>query len=169
MYTTRTLDGWSDLFDPAFRKVYFADKVAMVVMSTHLRYAWTALPGQDTSPTAVLQFIKANYQRSEEERKEVPQNSDKESIRNPWRESIYYHWNHVFCDVMEFFTAVGLIVGHFHLPSHDVFAVPYPKSNGDDQNATSVLKKVWSTNILIIPTYLEPNVTIRVSYTHTES
>jgi hypothetical protein len=58
--------------------------------------------------------------------------------------------------VMEFLpVAAFLAIGHFHLPSYDVFAIFYSQSNGDDRNSNSVLKKVRSTNVLIIPTYLE--------------
>ena len=114
-FSVRTLNGSvEDLFDPKFRKVDYGSAPHVVLVSTHLRYAWWALPGENTSDDGIGQFIKANREVPEEGRERVPQNPDGESLRTPWRDSIYHLWNHVFHDVMNFLPEVNCSVGHFH-------------------------------------------------------
>ncbi|CAM6085168.1 unnamed protein product [Calypogeia fissa] len=164
-YTTRTLTGSiSDLFHPSFRKIQFDDSFAIVVVSTHLRYAWTALPGEDTSVKAVSSFIGDSHRRTEEERSAVPQNPDSNDIRTPWREGIYYHWNHVLYDIANFLVEVGPGMGYFYPPAHEVMAVNYPdKGVGDGGEVEEIgIKMVWKTNVLVLPAHLESKVSIRM-------
>ena len=163
MHTIRNLDFTSpgDMFYPPFRKIEFQDEGAIVLMSTHLRHAWTALPGQAATSGTVLEFIKANHELSREDRLAVPQNGDKEILSTLWRVEIYEHWNHVFYDVSNFLQSVGPGTGHLRSSSQEVMALEYPCTSRKDTNGEEeIVKKTWNTNVLIIPTYLEPGATI---------
>ena len=161
MYTCRTLDGSiEDMLDPSFRTVNFEDSPHVIVVSKHLRYAWPALPSEETSSDGVGQFMKMNHKRSEEDRERVPRNPDLESLHTPWRDSIYHFWNHVFYDVTNFLTEVNHTVGHFHPPSHDAFALKYPSSQDE---TPEVVCKSWDTNVLLIPAYRASGVSIRAT------
>ncbi|KAI9761287.1 MAG: hypothetical protein M4579_001077 [Chaenotheca gracillima] len=159
MHTVRTLDGgMEELFKPSFRNLCFSDDAAMVLVSSHLRLAWTAVPGDDTSTTGVGQFIAASHRRSDDEREEVPQDPDTESVHTPWRDSIHHQWNHVFSDTARFLDELLVEPFRYQPPSHDVYAIDFPAS---EDNAT--VRKAWDTAVLIIPAYLAPGVSIRLS------
>lgn len=161
MYTIRTLDGFiGDILDPSFRTVTFDDEPHVVLVSKHLRYAWPALPSEETTPHGIKLFIKANHERSEEDRERVTLDPDLESLHTPWRDSIYDVWNHVFYDVMNFLLEVNYTVGHFHPPSHDAFALKYPKPQ---DGTLDVVCKSWDTNVLLIPAYRASKVSIRAT------
>ena len=160
MYTGRTLDGSpEDLIFPSFRLVNFSDEGAIVLVSTHLRHAWTAAPGADVGAGAVGAFIAANHNRSEVERRAVPQNPNKEDIHTPWRDEIYHQWNHVFYDVANFLSSVGPGIGHLHPPAHDAFMLTYPAADGEGE----AQGMVWDYNVLVISAHLEPGVSVRMS------
>ena len=160
MRTGRTLDGSpEDLIYPSFRLVNFSDEGAVVLVSTHLRHAWIAAPGADVGASAVGAFIAASHNRSEAERRAVPQNPNKEDIHTPWRDEIYHQWNHVFYDVASFLSSVGPGIGHLHPPAHDAFALTYPVADGEEEEK----ENVWDYNVLVIPAYLEPGVAVRMS------
>ena len=160
MYTGRILDGSpEELIYPSFRLVNFSDEGAIVLVSTHLRHAWTAAPGADVGPGAVGAFIAASHNRSEAERGAVSQNPNKEDIHTPWRDEIYHQWNHVFYDVANFLSSVGPGIGHLHPPAHEAFALTYPVADGEGE----AKGKVWDYNVLVIPAHLEPGVSVRMS------
>lgn len=156
MHTTRTID-WDNIFTPSFRIVHFEEEAAMVIVSTQLRYAWTAIPHNE----GLNRFAKENYERSEEERLAVPQNPDTNTVHTRWRDEVYEAWSHVFYDVMNFLQDVGPDVGHYHPPSHDILSLQYPGNDGNQE--TAAVKKTWGTKVLIIPAHLEPGVAIRVT------
>lgn len=161
MYTIRTLDGSiGDILDPSFRIVTSDDEPHVVLISKHLRYAWPALPTEETTPHGVKLFIKANHGRSEEDRERVTLDPDLESLHTPWRDSVYDVWNNVFYDVMNFLLEVNYTVGHFHPPSHDAFALNYPKPQ---DGTLDVVCKRWDTNVLLIPAYRASKVSIRAT------
>ena len=162
MYTGRTLEGntLEDMLNPAFRTVNFDDEHAMVLVSLHLRLAWTAIPSGDTTYDAIGSFIKASHDRTEDERSQLQRNPDK-NVHTPWRDAIYHFWNHVFNDVMGFLSNVGPGIGHYHSPSHNTFALAYPGPQRED--GATILAKKWENNVLMIPAYLESGVSIRMS------
>ena len=91
MHTVRTFDGaLRDMLDPSHSIVPFEDDGAIILVSTHLCYAWTAFPPVKGPTTAsVGKFIKANHDLSDEKRRSlVPQNADKDTIDTPWRDEI---------------------------------------------------------------------------------
>ena len=162
MYTGRALEGntLEEMLNPAFRTVNFEDEHAMVLVNSHLRLAWTALPGEDTSYDSIGSFIKASHDRTEDERRQLQRNPDK-TVHTSWRDSIYHFWNHVFSDIMRFLSNVGPGIGHYHSPSHDTFALSYPGPRRED--GATILAKKWDNNVLMIPAYLESGVSIRMS------
>lgn len=108
---------------------------------------------------AVGAFIAASHNRSEAERRAVPQNPDKEHIHTSWRNEIYHQWNHVFYDVANFLSSVGPGIGHLHPPAHEAFALTYPVADGE----VEAKGKVWEYNVLVISAHLEPGVSVRMS------
>ena len=121
MHTIRTL---TDMLNPSFRAVQFGDEGAMITVTTRVRQAWTAIPPEKEPPynqNDVGAFIPEIQTKPEDEIKKNPDMT----IHTPWRETIYEMWNHVFYDVMRFLPEVGMGVGHFHPPSHDVMEVRF--------------------------------------------
>ena len=124
-------------------------------------HAWTALPTGIADKTAIGSFVRESHERTEEQRTLVPQNPDKDDYRTPWREAIYPFWNHVFADVMRWLPQVNCSVGHFHAPAHGVLALGYP-SNGDGEGEVKSVRKIWDTNVLLIPAWLDEGVEVRM-------
>ena len=160
MHTSRTVDGSSleSMLFPPFRKVEFQEDFPQVLVSTQLRHAWTALPGEATTSGTVGEFIKANYESTDEQRAAVPKNPDKDILHTAWRDEVYRMFNHLFYDVSNWLQDVGPGIGHMHLPSHDVLALEYSDADGG-------VRKKWETDILIIPVYLEPRVEVIMDMT----
>ena len=103
---------------------------------------------------------------------------DTSSVHTAWREEVYFVYNHVFWDVSRFLgEAAGRgVVGHFHPPRHEVFALGRGRdgdgaeskradgNDGDDAADKEGVKTMqWPINILLIPAYLAPGVKVRVT------
>lgn len=168
MRSIRTLS-WdsSSLLKPPFRKVFFDDEPGVVYLSTELRLLWSVLPEDpgSTGPEAVIAAIKARNALSPEERKTAwEQNPDKDDLKTPWRTAIAYQWNHVFFDVSSFLFEAAHGVGHFHSARSDVLGLPFPPLDEDEEaKKTSVVEKVWETNVLLLPGHLEDGVSVSVT------
>lgn len=171
MHTVRDLDCSSaeSMLLPPFRKVEFQEDFPQVLVSTQLRRAWQALPGQATTSGTVGQFIKANHESTEEQKALVPQNPDKKAIHTEWRSEIYTFWNHLFVDVSRFLQDVGMGIGHLHPPSQDVLTLDHLKTPSEDKSIDQVVKKEWDTEVLLIPAYLDPGVEVRMTMVQTGS
>ncbi|KAJ5159916.1 uncharacterized protein N7482_006920 [Penicillium canariense] len=96
------------------------------------------------------------------EREQLPQDSDTKSCHTPWRDQIYYMWNHVFYDVGSWMSrAYG--TGTFKPPNTEVFAIEFPTSHeNDDGGNVLAATKVWDADTLIVPAWLAPGVSLRV-------
>ncbi len=166
MHSVRHLDGATieEMLYPKFRIVNFDDEPAIRTVATSLRDAWPILPGEPAEEgadaSALGAFLRAH--RTVSERQQAPRNPDKDTVRTPWRDEIYHMWNHVFWDVGRFLAEVGPGIGEFHPPAHEVFVVDYPSSAGGDGKGMAV-RKVWDTNVLLLPAYLEPGIRVRFS------
>lgn len=91
MHTVRTFHGsLRDVLDPSHRIIPFEDDGAIIPVSTHLPYAWTAFPPVKGPTTAsVSKFIEANHDLSDEKRRSlVPQSTDKDIVHTPGRDEI---------------------------------------------------------------------------------
>jgi len=73
------------------------------------------------------------------------------TVHTPWRDTVYVIWNHVFVDVMRFLPEVGMGVGHFHPPNHDVLELSFGHRE---------LVQKWETNVLIVPGFLGTGVKV---------
>ncbi|KAJ6013063.1 hypothetical protein N7522_003418 [Penicillium canescens] len=97
-----------------------------------------------------------------EEREQLPRNPDTKTLHTPWRDQIYYMWNHVFYDVGNWVSAM-YHARRFEPPNIELFAVefPTPHENGDGEKVPAAAK-VWDSDTLLAPAYLAPGVSLRV-------
>ena len=174
MYTIRSLDGsLQDMLDPEFRKIQFPDEVAIVTVSMHLRALWTVKPPQPGSDEESNPMILAKTHTLTADHngyEGLETNSDSASIDTAWRKAIAHIWNHVFVDVMRWLPEVNCSVGHFHPPSHELFAVGFPTNSDievdDGGRRSQFLSKKWDRNVLILPAYLGKGAVLRVTVSH---
>jgi hypothetical protein len=97
-----------------------------------------------------------------EEREQLPRNPDTKTLHTPWRDQIYYMWNHVFYDVGNWMSAMYR-ARRFEPPNIELFAIEFPTSheNGDGRKVPAATK-VWDSDTLLAPAYLAPGVSLRV-------
>jgi hypothetical protein len=158
------LDGDWDLDDVSqitFRKINFSMDAAQWTTACILRQAWTFIPPTPDC-TDVGPVMRKNQGLSEEEQANLPLNPDMRTIHNPWRDKIYWLWNHLFYDVGNFLDDMyGM--GKFYPPNEDVFGLEFPQPHGDEEcENVRVMTKVWETEVIFLPTYLAPGVVVRV-------
>lgn len=158
------LDGDWDISDVAqisFRKINFGKDPAQWTTACMLRQAWNFIPPTPDC-TDVGPVMKRYQDMPEEEKAKLPRNPDTKNLHNPWRDEIYYLWNHLFYDVGNFLDDVyGM--GKFYPPNEAVFGLEFPQLHGDEESENvRVLTKVWETEVIILPTYLAPGVVVRV-------
>ena len=127
----------------------------MVAIARHLRRAWAVIPTEPPTYNGVSRFLQRDNWSSEEDRRRVPRNPNKDDIESAWRKAVAFYWNHIFFDVMNFLSHAQPDVGHFHVPNAKKIALDYPKSN-------AVYRKKWNSNIIILPAFLDAGVSIRV-------
>ncbi|KAM6492978.1 hypothetical protein JOM56_011112 [Amanita muscaria] len=158
------MEDWTmaDVVCPIFRSADFSEDAPQILVATQLRHAWRYDPTSSGSSSSVGTFMRENHGRTPEQRAALPVYPDKEAVHTPWRDEVYETWNHVFYDVMRFLREVNDAFGHFHPPKHDVFALSFPPSDGQETENTRVLTKTWDTDILLIPAHLEPGVVVRL-------
>ena len=163
MWDSCVYDGPIGKFDdPSLMTLSFAVEPSVAMVSLRLRHVWHMLPSDDTTPQSAKLFVEGQHERNRklESDEPVPEDPGPPSLHTPWRDSIYYIWNNVFYDVMDFLLPAKSIVGHFHPPSHEVFGLNYQKP----QDGTfDVVCKSWDTNVLLIPAYRDSKVIIRVT------
>ncbi|KAI6368512.1 hypothetical protein MCOR25_004631 [Pyricularia grisea] len=182
MHTVRTLTGSGrDMLDPAFRVVGFGDESHIVTVVTHCRALWVTDPAigkfegegggeqaaSNTTPNPFRFVGRLQLGEGEESYIDAPRNPDTDTIDTPWRQEIHKTFAHVFYDVMNYLPSVNCTVGHYHPPKHQVLGVPSVASQSNWDNSevevqAAVCKK-WETNMLLIPTFLAPGVTIRAT------
>lgn len=101
-------------------------------------------------------------------------------ILSDWQLALLAFWNHNYYDVMQFLPQIGMGIGHFHPSSHSSLLIPFPsqtrstsllipdssplpKTNPANPPQQPVLTHTFSTNTLLIPAYLSPGVTLRMT------
>lgn len=198
MYTSRALTGATLLeqLNPPFRIVDFADEAAVVTVSHYLREAWGFMPDPSftNDSNGIGRFMRESQSRAlgkgegetleSNEKWEAMEGVEvergEEEVESEWRKAVLSFWNHVFFDVVNFLSGVGMGIGHFHPPSHDSLVVDFPGPDSDSdlnlaadaRDATQLesrgsrrgrmVRKSWDTNVLLIPTHLAPSVKLRV-------
>lgn len=145
------------MFNPPFRKVNFDDEKSMATVAKHLRRAWISIPPEEPSYDAVNRFLRHDAERSSEAQKRVPKNPNRNDTQTAWRQVIYFYWNHLFFDVMNFLPHTQSGVGHFHPPAHGSFAIEYL----DFEFGSPPIQKSWKKNMLVMPTFLDTGVSVR--------
>ncbi|KAH7058903.1 hypothetical protein B0J12DRAFT_696576 [Macrophomina phaseolina] len=157
---------------PPFRTVNYADDGPVLTVSTRLRQAWVSSPSlitstnqtlplppspstaqdgdTDTTPFDITTILRAVGSASPADLRRL-RNSDNEELHTPLRDAVYYNWNHVFWDVARFLGEVAVGAGHLHPPAEGVFAMGWKAGE----------ERVFETNILLAPTFVEEGVRVR--------
>ncbi|KAL8927913.1 MAG: hypothetical protein Q9172_001139 [Xanthocarpia lactea] len=160
-YTLDGTDSHADPSNPLFRKINFEHEAAVRLVSTELRRAWTALPppgdrDSKSEISAVQDFIRANRDKTPEELAAMAiasSNPDTQSIHTSWRDAVYDQWNNVLYDVGKFLPEICPGDLCHRPPDCELFALEF---HGDD------VVRVWDQDVLLIPAFLKPGVSIRV-------
>ncbi|KAL8912893.1 MAG: hypothetical protein Q9171_002187 [Xanthocarpia ochracea] len=160
-YTLDGTDSHTNPSNPLFRKINFEHEAAVRLVSTELRRAWTALPppgdrDSKSEISAVQEFIKANRDKTLEELAAIAiasSNPDTQSIHTSWRDAVYDQWNNVLYDVGKFLPEICPGDLCHRPPDCELFALEF---HGDD------VVRVWDQDVLLIPAFLKPGVSIRV-------
>ncbi|KAL2834636.1 hypothetical protein BJY01DRAFT_253004 [Aspergillus pseudoustus] len=172
---------------PGIRRIGFAEDPAQFTVTHLLIHGWgVARPKPDPCPDPPTGDFAAWGREvgdlDREAREGLPRDEDQVSVNTPWREQIYYMWNHVFYDVGNWVSsAYG--TRRFMPPGIEVFTIKFPaptanrsESNGngdadndanEDKNKNKSLvpasSKVWpDSETLLAPAYLAPGISIRV-------
>ncbi|KAF8422569.1 hypothetical protein EV426DRAFT_535248 [Tirmania nivea] len=135
---------------PPFRTLHFEKYSAMVRMSSLLRAAWLAEP----SPAGLDSWMLSCANQSSNGDQATSDISNPSELHTPWRDEIYYNWNHVFHDGFSFLQEAVCGIGGFHPPSHDILPLSSQREGP--------LQKVWNTNVMLIPAYLAPGAQVRM-------
>ncbi|KAF4303865.1 hypothetical protein GTA08_BOTSDO07875 [Botryosphaeria dothidea] len=168
MYTARALAEVA-----SFRAINYADDPAVVTVSTGLRQAWITLPSlipaATDNPTSRDGSAGRRPQlgaiiRAAQSASSTPsRHPEKEDVHTRLRAAVHYYWNHVFWDVAQFLEGeTGGSTGHLHPPAEDVFAVRYPVGGQGDGGMVVVEEKVFETNVLVVPTFVEEGTRVRI-------
>ncbi|TQB73570.1 hypothetical protein MPDQ_005674 [Monascus purpureus] len=158
----------TDITQLTLRKIKFEQDAPQRTVAWLLGQAWKHLPPTPDSADVENDFMRkysSDMTMEEwEERMDIPVNPDTETIHTPWRDKIYYLWNHLFYDVSNFLNRMYDNAGHLHPPASDVFGLPFPRMHSTDEERDNirVLTKTFDTEVLLIPTYLAPGVAVRV-------
>ncbi|KAL2787201.1 hypothetical protein BJX66DRAFT_311446 [Aspergillus keveii] len=176
------------LISPGIRRIGFAEDPAQFTVANLLVHGW-GLRRENAECTDPPTGDFASWSQSINtlsvaEREALPRDDDQVSVHTPWREQIYYMWNHVFFDVGNWVTA-NYGTGRFEPPGIEVFEVRFPASvvhdgqngtgNGDG-NGDGVAEKnlsrsgilpaasqVWpESETLLAAAYLAPGISLRV-------
>ncbi|KAA8648679.1 hypothetical protein EYZ11_012897 [Aspergillus tanneri] len=161
MYST--LDGdWdvTDVTDVTVRKVNYTGDTAQKTVTRRLRLAWTRSPPCADFSDKDIWMGEEDNERCEESNPNP--NPDTHTLHTPWRNRIYYLWNHLFYDASKFMSnTYG--VGHLHPPNSAVLGVEFPRTYGtEDRENVRAATVVWETEVLVLPAYLAPDVVVRV-------
>jgi hypothetical protein len=159
MSTVRTLEEDDpSILDPIVRIIGFSDEPAVRTTTWLLRQAWLASPPSETiDKDCVAQFMKEISRRDTRAINESERDPDVDNINTPWRREIAVFWKHVFADTVRFLDAATAASGHMR--SHDLFQIYYPETIG----SPSSRNKMFDTNVLLIPTFVDPDITLRIT------
>jgi hypothetical protein len=151
---------------PGVRKIGFGENQPQAIIAELLVLGWVIKrPNLECNDPPIGDFKVWKGQvdpLTREEREQLPQNPDTKTLHTPWRDQIYYMWNHVFYDVGNWMSAMDG-ARRFNPPNVDIFAIGFPTSleNGDSGKVPAATK-VWSKDTLLTPAYLAPGVSLRI-------
>lgn len=149
---------------PAIRKIGFAEDPAQVTVAHLLIHGWSIQrPSECNNPPCgdVSAWGKEINSLTREEREQLPQNPDLKTCHIPWRDQIYYTWNHVFYDVGKWLSgAYGTRA--FKPPNTEVFALEFPSPENGDSCKVPIATKIWDAETLLVAGYLAPGISLRL-------
>lgn len=151
---------------PAIRKIGFEEDGAQVTVAHLLINAWALQrPTPECNSPPVGDFTswsKEVNKLTPEEREQLPRDPDTKTCLTPWREQVYYMWNHVFYDVGNWMASV-YGTGSFQPPNIKAFAIEFPtRDNKDEDKTLSAMEKVWDAEALFTAAYLAPGIYLRL-------
>ncbi|KAL3440616.1 hypothetical protein BJX65DRAFT_314631 [Aspergillus insuetus] len=171
------------LISPGIRRIGFAEDPAQFTVAHLLVHGW-GLRRENAECTDPPTGDFASWSQSINtlsvvEREALPRDDDQVTVQTPWREQIYYMWNHVFFDVGNWVT-VNYGTGRFNPPGIEVFEVRFPALHGSedgngngpqgggdaDKKRSGILpaaSQVWpDAETLLAAAYLAPGISLRV-------
>ncbi|KAL4946462.1 hypothetical protein BDV06DRAFT_122428 [Aspergillus oleicola] len=168
MHSIATLGQGTSLF-PRIRKIGFEEDRNQFTVAYLLVLGWTVQrPNQGcTDPPSgdFTTWMDELNSLSGEQRENLPPSEDTTTVHTPWRDQIYYMWNHVFYDVGNWL-AGGFGTGTFRPPNTEVFGIGFPLTSNNEASEKEVralaVTKVWDADTLLVPAYLAPGVSLRV-------
>lgn len=150
---------------PAIRKVGFSEDAAQFTVAHLLIHSWSILrpnPECNNPPCGdISAFGRELNGLTQEEREQFPQDSDLKTCHTPWRDQIYYTWNHVFYDVGNWLSHV-YGTGTFQPPNTEVFTIEFPNHENGDGSKVPAATKLWDADMLFTAAYLAPGISLRV-------
>jgi hypothetical protein len=152
--------------DPGVRKIGFEEDPSQFTVANLLVHGWSVQRSTsecNNPPSGDFNtWAKEVGPLTLEEREQLPQNPDTKTCHTPWRDQIYYMWNHVFYDVGNWMSSM-YGTRSFQPPNTEVFALEFPTSHANgDGGKIPAATKVWDAETLLVPAYLAPGVSLRV-------
>jgi hypothetical protein len=154
MYTMNKFEArsFAEMLQPRFRSIKFESLNNNIKLARCLRSAWKGVPvnkkphyGEKDVEDYLNLFLTTKPG-------DDPTPRDKHTaISTPWRHAVYEMWNRLFIDVMEFLPVAAPDIGHFHAPNHSILPI------------TQNFHKLFSTDVLIVPAYLQPGIKITIT------
>jgi hypothetical protein len=157
---------FTQLSYPGVRKIGLAKNHSQDVIANLLVLGWVVQrPTSECNnpPTGDFEAWKKEVDPlAPEQREQLPQNPDTKTLHTPWRDQIYYMWNHVFYDVGNWVSAM-YGARTFKPPNIELFTIEFPTySENGGSGKVRAATKVWGSNTLLAPAYLAPGVSLRV-------
>jgi hypothetical protein len=171
--------------NPGIRRIGFAEDFAQFTVAHLLVHGWGLKrdsPECTDPPTGVFAAWSQGINTlSVAEREALPRDEDQGTVHTPWRDQVYYMWNHVFYDVGNWVSG-NYGTGRFNPPGINVFEIRFPalheggngngngSGDGDAEQKTAaksgrlpVSAKVWpESETLLAAAYLAPGISLRV-------
>ncbi|KAJ0422966.1 hypothetical protein BJY00DRAFT_310567 [Aspergillus carlsbadensis] len=180
--STLNLGDLTPTITPGIRRIGFSptDDFAQFTVTHLLVHAWGLQRSSrecTDPPTGDFATWSESINRlSVAEREALPRDDDQVTVHTPWREQVYFMWNHVFYDVGNWMS-VNYGVCRFEPPGVEVFVVEFPARDegrnangngaGDAESKESgrlhASTKVWpESETLVAAAYLAPGISLRV-------
>ncbi|KAJ5348890.1 hypothetical protein MYU51_007207 [Penicillium brevicompactum] len=151
---------------PAIRKIGFSEDPAQFTVAKLLILAWPIqrpTPECNSPPIGDFEaWVHEIKPLTLEERDQLPRDSDTNTLHTPWRDQVYFMWNHVYYDVGNWMSSM-YGTRSFQPPNIEAFAINFPTHDGEsDDGKTPAAVKVWDAEALFTAAYLAPGITLRV-------
>ena len=146
---------------PGIRKIGFEENPSQITVARLLVQSWGLhREAECTNPPCgdFDSYGKDTRHLTREERDQLPQSPEKSTVHTPWRDQVYFMWNHVFFDTGNFMANM-YGTATFKPPNTDAFGIEFPAA--EDQKGF-VVEKEWESETLLAAAYLAPGVSVRL-------